>query len=101
MDQASPDSLYIKTDTYSWVIPIVENDGFWLFVIELDNRNMVVEYIVNESYNKIYVHPHEYMYFRVEDWAKVKFLKILINKNHILNTIYQIWTKEKDWFKTI
>lgn len=85
-----------ETDLQSWVIPIVENSGLWMFISELDNKQMIVEYVVNTTYKKINISPREYTYFWIGDWDKVTFLKIMVNKkSHLEYDLSQIEVRNK------
>lgn len=69
-----------KTGTLTWAVPIVENDHLYLYICELDGKNVVIEYVVNDSYKQIELNPHHYWYHPICKWQNTKFLKIMINK---------------------
>lgn len=78
-------ALYSSNKSFtSWVVPIVENENLHLFISESDNKKIVVEYIINNSYNKLEIFPNVYWYYPICNWVDSKYLKILIdNKLHL------------------
>lgn len=81
-DEGFKPSLYITQYNdwkVKWAIPIVENDELYLFLMEFKNKNMKVEYVINDSYKTAHVQPHNFVYFKLCDYKDAKFLKIIVD----------------------
>lgn len=73
-----------KTGTLTWAIPIVENDYLYLYICELDGKDVLVEYVINETYKQVQLKTNNYWYYPICKWSNANFLKIMINKQHHL-----------------
>ncbi len=73
-----------KTGISSWVIPLVVGNYLHMFITNLDNRMIKVEYVINDKYHRLHVNEREYHYFKITDWESAKFLKIMVDgENHL------------------
>lgn len=70
-----------KTTLTSWAVPVVQDNKLCLFISELDDKTMTVEYVINTLYNKVVMQPKTFWFYALCDWNDATFLKILINNN--------------------